>query len=281
MPRLTFSAFAKLLYPSMSGDYRVGEFCRNLFEMATDESIHKELIRESLEIWNSRFSGTRSINALAKRIFPKLQIEKFGAYINNFDDSVKRYIVSELKPYRPGIDENSVGMECADLFLDIIQSAAQNYRKRENLDVSKQIENSEIDIVKIEDDLKIVIEGLSKINSSQVSHLRLFALELPNKIKSEYGLLLSKVSWQVNLFYYQVVELFECIGSLQGKPFKLIATEISLRYQKLSAECINQEEIFNRLIDWLQQCVPNASRISYEIIISFFVQNCEVFDELS
>lgn len=164
--------------------------------------------------------------------------------------------------------------------MDIIQSAAQNYRKKENLDVSKQIENSDIDIVKIEDDLKIVVEGLSKINSSQVSHLRLSALELPNKIKGEYGLLLSKVSWQVNLFYYQVVELFECIGSLQGKPFKLIATEISLHYQKLSVECINQEEIFNRLIDWLQQCVPNASRISYEIIISFFVQNCEVFDEL-
>lgn len=264
----------------MSGDYRVDEFCCKLFEEITDNSAHEGLAKDSAETWKFRFNGSRSINALAKRIYPKLQVEKFGAFINDFDDNVKRDIVAKLNPYRPMIDENSVGLECADLFLEIIRAAAESYRKKKRAEVSKQIAELDIDVMKIESDLRLVIEGLSKMEQSQLCELKLFPVELPNKIERKNGLLLGKVSWQVNSFYYKVAELFEQTENLCGKKFKLIASEISFMYQKLSSETNEQEKIFDKLVDWLQQNFPGASRVSCEIVVSFFIQNCEVFDEL-
>ncbi len=280
MPKLTFSQFAGFLYAIMSGDHRVDEFCCKLFEKITDDSLHRELEKDSAEIWKFRFNGSRSINALAKRIYPKLQVEKFGAFINDFDDMIKQDIITKLKPYRPTIDDNSIGLECADLFLEIIRDAAKSYRKKKTTDILKPVTDLDIDVVKIESDLRFIIEELSRTRQSQLCTLRLFAIELPNKIEEKNGLLLEKVSWQVRSFYYKVVELFEQAENLYGKKFKLIASKVSLMYQKLSSEKDEQEKIFNKLVDWLQHSFPDASRVSCEIIISFFIQNCEVFDEL-
>jgi len=281
MSRLTFSEFAHFLYASMSGDYRVDEFCRMLFEKATDESIHKELAKESAEIWKFRFNGTRSINALAKRIIPKLQMEKFGAFITDFDDHVIRDVVTKLKPYCPKMDEESAGLECTDLFLAIIQDAANNYRRKKPIKIPKQVSDSDIDSVQIESDLKVIVNGLSKISQSQVIALRKNAIELSNKIEQQNVLLLGKINWLVNAYYYYVEELFKAVGTIQGKKFKVIATEIALKYQKTSSdESLNQDKIFDSLVDWLKGVFPDASRIACEIVIAFFVQNCEVFDEL-
>lgn len=281
MSRLTFSEFANFLYASMSGDYRADEFCRLLFEKATDESIHKDLAKESAEIWKFRFNGTRSINALAKRIIPKLQMEKFGAFITDFDDHVIRDVVTKLKPYRPKMDEESVGLECTDLFLAIIQDAANNYRRKKSVKIPTQVSDSDIDTVQIESDLKVIINGLSKISQSQVIALRTNAIELSNKIEQQNVLLLGKINWLVDAYYYYVEELFKVIGTIRGKKFKVIATEIALKYQKTSTdESLNQDQIFDSLVDWLKGVFPDASRIACEIVIAFFVQNCEVFDEL-
>ena len=43
---------------------------------------------------------------------------------------------------------------------------------------------------------------------------------------------------------------------------------------------LDQNRIFDSLVDWLNGAIPEASRIACEIVISFFIQNCEVFDEL-
>lgn len=39
--------------------------------------------------------------------------------------------------------------------------------------------------------------------------------------------------------------------------------------------------IFNLLVDWVMSKNPLSSREACEILISFFVQDCEVFDEIS
>lgn len=265
----------------MSGDYRVDEFCRLLFEKITDESVHKELAEESVEIWKFRYNGTRTINALAKKIVPKLQVEKFGAFINDFEDHIKRNVITALKPYCPQIDENSVGLDCADLFLKIIQEAAKNYRKRRPMKISKQVADSDIDVVHIEKDLNVIIEGLSKISNTQLVALKFAAVDLSNKIEDSNGNLLGKVNWLVNTYYYYIENLFKRNETIQGNTFKLIAAEVALKYRKISGkDANNQNQIFESMVNWLKSNFPAASREACEIVISFFIQNCEVFDEL-
>ncbi len=70
----------------------------------------------------------------------------------------------------------------------------------------------------------------------------------------------------------------------------VIASEIKASYKKLAKRYGYQrllfesdhwqEDIFNALVSWIQS-KTGASRKVSEILVSFFVQNCEVFDEIA
>ena len=43
----------------------------------------------------------------------------------------------------------------------------------------------------------------------------------------------------------------------------------------------NKEYIFNAMVDWIMKNTGSQSKAACEIVISFFIQNCEVFDEIT
>lgn len=281
MNKISFSQFAQLLYPIMSGDNRAEDFCLELFENITKNSVHKYLRNLSEETWKAYYKETRKINLLAKKVFPKTDVTKFGAFVSSLDESVQHCLAEKLKTYVPETNDETVCSDCADLFLEIIQDAAENYRKKKPIEIPKRVSDSDVDVVQIESDLKVIVNGLSKISQSHVIALRKKAIELPNKIEEQNVLLLGKINWLVDAYYYYVEELFKAVGTIRGKKFKIIASEIALKYQKTSSDAsLNQDQIFDSLVDWLKGVFPDASRVACEIVISFFVQNCEVFDEL-
>ena len=65
--------------------------------------------------------------------------------------------------------------------------------------------------------------------------------------------------------------------------FRRIAAQIHTSFVDLDSRGYTQDQIYNDLIDWILHRVllPNTYRQAAHIIVSFFVQNCEVFDEIS
>lgn len=43
---------------------------------------------------------------------------------------------------------------------------------------------------------------------------------------------------------------------------------------------LSQDEIFEKMVDWLQDAT-HENRSSCEVIISYFIQKCEVFDAIT
>lgn len=83
---------------------------------------------------------------------------------------------------------------------------------------------------------------------------------------------------------YNVVDYFDYIKLLfveidREKPltFTLIAAQIKAFYINLKQINNNQEFIYRELVKWLDNKTDNISREACEAIISFFVQDCEVF----
>lgn len=81
-----------------------------------------------------------------------------------------------------------------------------------------------------------------------------------------------------------VVDYFDYIRASfteidKDKPFTfdLIAAQIKAIYFNLKQINNNQEFIFWALVDWLDKKTDSVSKEACEIIVSFFVQNCEVF----
>ena len=68
-----------------------------------------------------------------------------------------------------------------------------------------------------------------------------------------------------------------------GDEFTVIASQFQICYKKLAKVMDDQEEIYNRIIKWVldELKLTNKYATAARIIVSFFVQNCEVFDEIS
>jgi hypothetical protein len=58
---------------------------------------------------------------------------------------------------------------------------------------------------------------------------------------------------------------------------EIISSQIKTHYLLLKQQGGNQKEIFEAMVSWLQKQTKQDNREASEIIISYFIQNCEIF----
>lgn len=140
-----------------------------------------------------------------------------------------------------------------------------------------------ISSVHIEEQINDILKALCNLDSSNIDiELRMKPLEIANKILPE-NIDLNKLI-QNNLPYYYPIQ--RMLSSLDEKKatFKIIADQVTLCFDKLSVFNDEQNYVFYSLVDWIleQSGFDKAIyRLAAEKIVSFFVQDCEVFHEIS
>ena len=79
--------------------------------------------------------------------------------------------------------------------------------------------------------------------------------------------------------YENIKKHFALLDKVEEGTFDDIATSVKHIYNKFSRTYSTQEEIFNALVDWLNEKTFNDSnyRTACEIVMAFFIQDCEVF----
>nr|WP_258379970.1 ABC-three component system protein [Listeria ivanovii] len=124
-----------------------------------------------------------------------------------------------------------------------------------------------------------VMDALLKIEcESDLAQLRLSALKLDEKINSENSFIFKKkIRDQVVDYYLMVRDQFKELDTISPYQFEKIATQVKGCYLTLIETNENQEEVFSMLVVWLNEKTGKISQPACEIIISFFIQNCEVF----
>lgn len=156
------------------------------------------------------------------------------------------------------------------------------YNIKKKLLDNNQIQN-EMSFVEIEQEVLIILDKLSEVDDGELQKLELKynGVKLSNKIEEEYSLLLRKVKYNVCTYFNFIKECMKSFSEEKNINFELIACEVKTAYLKAVQRTENKVMIFNGLVDWLNNKVPEATKEGCEIVISFFIQNCEVFDEIS
>jgi len=132
----------------------------------------------------------------------------------------------------------------------------------------------------LESEIKEVIQALAQLDRFDgLQNLSLEPLNVKKKIKSENVILLDEIMRDVLQYYRFIEETFAQFGK-----FNLIASEVQTAFRKLAVECVAQSDIKSYLAEWIlnkSKVTNNAiNRRVCHIIVAFFVQNCEVFDEI-
>lgn len=148
-------------------------------------------------------------------------------------------------------------------------------RSRQNNYLSKAATTKLDD--KIIDILNNLKECELKLNDVLIK-LRTSAIPITNKIDKDRPLLLKAIKGDNDLYYNYIKEYLSQLESFKIS-FKRVALEVSDCYLALAKITDDQDEIFNQLVDWIMssQALHASYRNAAHIVISFFVQNCEVF----
>jgi cytochrome c553 len=130
----------------------------------------------------------------------------------------------------------------------------------------------------IEDEIKEVLQKLKEADIKKLIPLSYDAISVDKKITQENGLLLNDVRDKVVQYFLFVQEILQDIDKSGPQKSKIIASEIKTCFLKAADRGLSQEEIFSTLVDWLTSKTQSQSELACRIIISYFVQDCEVFD---
>ncbi len=131
----------------------------------------------------------------------------------------------------------------------------------------------------IEIEIKEIITMLvEEFNESSVKTLSMKALKLDQKADGTLARITkNRIRNEIIEYYLYIKEQFVQLDSQYPKSFNAIASQVSSFYNNLSRIESSQEVIYTQLTEWLSKKTGNSSLGACGIIISFFIQNCEVF----
>ena len=136
----------------------------------------------------------------------------------------------------------------------------------------------------LEDEIQNVLFGLAGItDDTKLEELPLDALRLDQKILPENRLLKNDEMTRVLRYYNFINDLFAAMDRDGSGNFELIASEIEVAYKKLDSGLLSQDEIVNQLAEWIKNKsgVGSENMRACHIVVAYFIQNCEVFREIS
>lgn len=156
------------------------------------------------------------------------------------------------------------------------------------LNIKKQLYNSDIvkaklSSIDISENLEVLLRRIIEVDFSKMKpmELRLNPLELKKKFSSSETLLKIKVTNYVTEYFLYLKKYFKNLEENNQLNFSCLATIIRLAYQNSTELLKSKQEVFDSLVDWLLTKTATNDRSCAEVVISYFVQNCEVFDEIT
>lgn len=130
----------------------------------------------------------------------------------------------------------------------------------------------------IDDEINKVIASLVLFSGDALEELSLDAITVDSKSDETLNALVKlKIKSNIRYFYNDIKSKFSELD--KGEPFTsdTIYSQVKTYYLKLKKKNLDQTQIFSALIDWVKNVTDCESTEVSEIIVSFFVQNCEVY----
>ena len=271
--------FAQALYPFLSKGETEGEFVRALLINIVDDEYPDTKGPYALGEGALRhyFNGNRKASRTARSILGNLDTNKFVLYIQSFNDDAQQCAFDALSPYCPDIESKSFAIQCADALASCLQECAL-------VKPGKSGAVEEQDRLELEDGLRRLVRLLSEIDEPEnLALLHYDAVKVSSKIdvypnSNMSKLLANQITNHVVQFYRFVQEQIGLLEEAGQLRFELLARAVQAQYVVLKEQGFDAISVYYKTRNWIQKTTNSEDEVACEIMVSFFVQNCEVFD---
>lgn len=195
------------------------------------------------------------------------------------DETAAEFVAIYPAPKKLDVPDNLIALDvdCAEQYL--LSPNAEEYR---NLyEIKTQLARNyaaklAVNSVQLEDDIRTVLDALSTIrDASELVELEYEALRIDEKFDAENFILKNETQVQIVTYYRYIEKVF----SNSNVDFDMIASEIKVSSMKLEKAGLSQSDVISQLSEWIRNKagLGTESRLACNIVVSFFIQNCEVF----
>ena len=213
----------------------------------------------------------------------------------------KRYEVAHIYPLNPTEEEIELLKEeeklsddvnSLDNLIPLCLNCHEQFDKprsvkeyRNLLKIKKRIiEESKIKntyyLYDLEDEIRIVIKELEStdLNFDELKTLEYRVLKIEDKAnKTLPNILKRQIENDVRDYFIFIQDLFKQIDKDNVCKFDTLAMQVKGFYYKCMQTTQDQAEIFDSVVNWINKKTGNHSKKACEILVSFFIQDCEVF----
>ncbi len=167
--------------------------------------------------------------------------------------------------------ECSARLSMEKSFDDVLKLAQIKQKMQKNEEVT-EIASQE----KIEQDITSLMQQITSVDESLLVKLNYKPVELERKFLPSEHMLKDSIKQNVVKYFNFITDLFKQKvenGSFDEKKFRIKVKHI---FENLDSENFSKEEIFEAISDRFYN-MTKASRMSCNILASYFVQTCEIF----
>lgn len=133
----------------------------------------------------------------------------------------------------------------------------------------------------LQQDIAIIIKRICALRTEDFEKLNYSPVPLANKFASNEQMLKSRIAAYVTNYYPYIRDLFRELEGTNGFRMDVLSMQIKCSFAKMEYISNDKDEIFEKLVNWIYTKTLSVSRPACEAVISFFVQNCEVFHEIT
>lgn len=144
--------------------------------------------------------------------------------------------------------------------------------------LEKKSIRSIINEISLQDDIIEIINNLIMDLPNATTQIKIKAVKVERKISDP--LLCNKIRKNVADYYKFIDNHFKRLN-LKDRLYELILLNFREAFLRISTNEMDEQVIFDNMVNWLSQQSKNLSRTANEIVISYFIQHCEVFNDIS
>lgn len=198
---------------------------------------------------------------------------------NDLDDNTAAEFEAEYpKPLNLNAPENLIALneeESSDYLFDpSVELYKKLYETKRALVKSHQAKMN-VNQEQLEEEIRTVLDAVMDLQDQPATEpLNFDALHVDEKIKEPF--VLRKTVRDEAITYYSYIEK---VFRDSNANFDVIASQIKASSKMLESSGLSQKEVISQLSEWIRHRagLGDDAEMASNIVVSFFVQNCEVF----
>ncbi|MEP4888483.1 MAG: ABC-three component system protein [Aliiglaciecola sp.] len=185
----------------------------------------------------------------------------------------------------------SSNIDCEENFIPLCKPCHKKYDTNKTVLEYRQLYKIKVEIRKLKElseqwSAQVLHEDIARVadvinnmaaNKNSSTKLSLDALTLEEKKNDTLGVLNEiKVSHFITQFYIPIKQSFFRLEQEERARSQFIYSQVKSYYLLLLSKNFNQADIFEQMCEWFMTSQAIKERAKAEVLVSYFIQNCEV-----